>query len=63
MHCFVRWMPVPRELDEIVASSGLAAPAALAALTMLELDGAIESVGGSAYARVGPLSRGEDQHA
>jgi DNA processing protein len=52
-----------RELDEIVAASGIDAPAALAALTMLELDGSIESCGASSYARVAAPSRGEDQHA
>jgi DNA processing protein len=40
------------ELDDLVAASGIAAPAALAVLTMLELEGAIESRGGSTYARV-----------
>jgi DNA processing protein len=48
------------ELDEIVASSGVCAPAALAALTLLELEGAVESRGASRYARVAPLSSGED---
>lgn len=52
-----------RELDEIVVATGVAAPAALAALTMLELAGAIESVGASAYARVAPASGGEELHA
>ena len=52
-----------RELDEIVAASGIAAPVALAALTLLELDGAIESCGASAYARVAPASRGEELRA
>jgi DNA processing protein len=47
------------ELDEIVASSGIAAPAALAALTLLELDGAIESCGATSYARVAAPLGGE----
>lgn len=48
------------EFDEIVAASGIAAPAALASLTLLELDGAIESCGASRYARVVAPSCGED---
>ncbi len=45
------------ELDDLVATSGIDAPAALAALTLLELEGAVESRGGSTYARViAPLS-------
>jgi DNA processing protein len=40
------------ELDDVVAATGIAAPAALAVLTLLELEGAIEARGGSAYARV-----------
>jgi DNA processing protein len=40
------------ELDELVAASGIAAPAALAVLTLLELEGAVESRGGATYARV-----------
>jgi DNA processing protein len=40
------------ELDDLVAASGIDAPAALAVLTLLELEGAIEGRGGSAYARV-----------
>ena len=36
-----------RELDEIVAASGVSASSALAALTVLELDGTIESRGAS----------------
>jgi DNA processing protein len=39
-------------LDDLVAASGIAAPAALAVLTRLELEGAIEARGGSTYARV-----------
>ncbi|HVN69798.1 MAG TPA: DNA-processing protein DprA [Candidatus Binatia bacterium] len=38
--------------DEIVAASAIAAPAALAALTSLELDGVIEFRGAASYARV-----------
>ncbi len=48
------------EFDEIVAASGVAAPAALASLTLLELDGAVESCGASRYARVVAPSCGED---
>jgi DNA processing protein len=48
------------EFDEIVAASGVGASAALAALTLLELAGAIESRGASMYARVATLSDGED---
>jgi DNA processing protein len=48
-----------RELDELVAASGVPAPSALAALTLLELDGAIESRGGSSYARVAAPPGGE----
>jgi DNA processing protein len=40
------------DLDDLVAASGIDAPAALAVLTVLELEGAIESRGGSTYARV-----------
>jgi len=47
------------EFDEIVASSGIAPPAALASLALLELEGTVESVGASRYARVAPLSGGE----
>jgi DNA processing protein len=48
------------DLDDLVTTSGIAAPAALAALTLLELDGTIESRGSSTYARVmRPL--GEEQ--
>ena len=52
-----------RTADEIVMATGLAAPAALASIAMLELDGLIESCAGSAYARVAPALRGEKQHA
>jgi DNA processing protein len=48
------------ELDELVASSGLAPSSVLSALTLLELDGTIESRGGSSYARVAAPSGGED---
>jgi DNA processing protein len=48
------------EFDEIVAASGVAAPAALAALALLELEGTIESRGASRYARVACLPVGED---
>jgi DNA processing protein len=51
------------ELDEIVAASGIEPPAALAALTLLELDGSIELRGASSYARVAAPLRGEDLHA
>ncbi len=47
------------DLDEIVARSGVQAATALAALTMLEFDGAIESRGAARYARVATLSSGE----
>lgn len=40
------------KLDDLVAAAGINAPAALAALTLLELEGAVESRGGSTYARV-----------
>ena len=48
------------KLEEIVASSGISPSAALSALTVLELDGTIESRGASSYARVAPVSSGED---
>lgn len=41
-----------REFDDIVAASGVGAAAALAALTLLELDGSVESCGASRYSRV-----------
>jgi DNA processing protein len=50
----------PLDFDQIVAGSGLAAPAALCALAVLELDGAVESRGGASYARVGVLPGGEE---
>lgn len=40
------------ELDELVAATGVAASQALAALTVLELDGAVERRGASTYARL-----------
>ncbi len=52
-----------RELDDLVAASGVAAPSVLAALTLLELDGTIESRGGSSYARVAAPSGGEGDRA
>jgi DNA processing protein len=48
------------QIDELVAASGISAPVALAALTMLELDGWVESRGPGAYARVAQASSGED---
>lgn len=48
------------ELDDIVAASGVSAPAALATLTVLELEGRIESRGAASYARVEAPLRGED---
>jgi DNA processing protein len=48
------------EFDDIIAASGVAAAEALAALTLLELDGAIESQGATRYSRVAVASRGED---
>jgi DNA processing protein len=40
------------EFDEIVAASGVGAPAALASLAMLELEGMVESCGAARYARI-----------
>jgi DNA processing protein len=48
------------EFDEIVSASGIGAPAALAALALLELEGTVESCGAARYARVGTPLRGED---
>jgi predicted Rossmann fold nucleotide-binding protein DprA/Smf involved in DNA uptake len=48
------------EFDEMVAASGIPAPAALAALALLELRGVVESRGASRYARVETRRRGED---
>ncbi len=50
------------EFDDLVTAAGLSASAALAALTMLELEGAIESRGPSSYARV-TAPRGGEEHA
>ena len=47
------------DLDEIVGRSGVPAATALAALTILEFEGAVESRGASRYARVATLSGGE----
>lgn len=49
-----------REFDELVTAAGIAAPAALAALALLELDGTIESLGASRYARVAAPLYGEE---
>ncbi len=46
--------------DALVARSGVEPPAALAALALLELDGAVESRGGTSYARVAAAPRGEE---
>jgi DNA processing protein len=48
------------EFDEIVAASGVDASSALAALAMLELEGAVESCGATRYARVETPPGGED---
>jgi DNA processing protein len=50
----------PLDFDRIVAESGISAPAALAALSCLELEGAVESRGATSYARVGVLPGGEE---
>lgn len=47
------------EFDELVSAAEISPAAALAALTLLELDGTIESRGASTYARVAAPSRGE----
>lgn len=47
------------EVDELVAAAGVPTPRALAALTMLELSGTIESRGSTTYARVATPSGGE----
>jgi DNA processing protein len=47
------------EFDELVALAAVPASAALAALTLLEFEGAIESRGPSRFARVGAASSGE----
>ncbi len=51
----------PLDFDRIVSGSGLGAAMALSVLARLELDGAVESRGATSYARVGVLSRGEEQ--
>ena len=48
------------EFDDLVAVSGLGAAAALAALSLLELDGTIEAQGATRYARVVAPSHGEE---
>ncbi|HEV3090691.1 MAG TPA: DNA-processing protein DprA [Candidatus Cybelea sp.] len=48
------------DFDALVAVSGLPPAAALCALAVLELDGAIESRGAGTYARVGVLPNGEE---
>lgn len=48
------------EFDELVVLSGVAPAAALAALSLLELDGAIEAQGATRYARVVAASHGEE---
>ncbi|MBV9718633.1 MAG: DNA-protecting protein DprA [Candidatus Eremiobacteraeota bacterium] len=48
------------EFDDLVGAARVSAAAALAALTMLELNGIIEVRGASSYARVAALSRGEE---
>lgn len=50
----------PADLDTIVAAAHLPAHAALSVLSVLELDGSIESRGGGTYARVGVLPNGEE---
>lgn len=50
----------PLDFDTIVAESGISASAALAALSWMELEGAIESRGATGYARVGVLPGGEE---
>ncbi len=47
------------EFDEIVVQSGVPASAALAALALLELEGAVQSLGAASYARVETLPGGE----
>ncbi|HZV77675.1 MAG TPA: DNA-processing protein DprA [Candidatus Babeliales bacterium] len=48
------------EFDALVATARVAPQAALAALTLLELDGIVELRGASTYARVAAAARGED---
>lgn len=47
--------------DQLIATSGLGVSDAVAALAMLELQGAVESCGTSTYSRVGVASGGEEQ--
>lgn len=48
------------DFDELVACSGVEPAAALAALSLLELDGSIEAQGATRYARVAAPSHGEE---
>lgn len=48
------------EFDELVAISGVGPAAALAALSLLELDGMVEAQGATRYARVAAALRGEE---
>jgi DNA processing protein len=48
-------------LDRLVAVSGVGVADALASLALLELRGAVQSRGGTAFARVAVASRGEEQ--
>jgi Holliday junction resolvasome RuvABC DNA-binding subunit len=48
------------EFDELVALSGVGPAAALAALSLLELDGMVEAQGATRYARVAAALRGEE---
>jgi DNA processing protein len=48
------------EFDELVAVSGIGPAAALAALSLLELDGTIEAQGATRYARVAAPLHGEE---
>lgn len=47
------------EFDELVAATHLEPASALASLTLLELEGRVQSYGASRYARVATASRGE----
>lgn len=49
------------EFDRLVAESGVGVAEAIVALTLLELQGAVESRGSSTYARVGVTSSGEER--
>ncbi|MDR2420803.1 MAG: DNA-processing protein DprA [Oscillospiraceae bacterium] len=46
-------------IDDIIASAGIPAPDALGAMTMLEIDGAVVSLGGGFYAPAGQEKTGE----